>query len=154
MQTFPVLHPLDVVGHPHKCGCVPVALPLQSTQSCMCNRPDGYLWSVHWCVYTFMDRCNSTAQKDRATGEKGPAMLCRGVSAMRDTDPGQDSLSPITLVPFPLSPCPSELWSYNYPWTSLYQPRTLSVFTCVNNSARWITLKCVLMWFTCMYKGG
>ena len=60
--------------------------------------------SVRELVKTCSDSCESTAQKERATGEKdqqpssnsGPTLYHR-VIATRATDPGQDLLSPIAL---------------------------------------------------------
>ena len=44
-----------------------------------------------------------------------------------------------SLVLFPLLPCPSELWSYNYPWTTPTQSdqRSGSV-ACVAETLRWV----------------
>ena len=154
-----------------------------------------YVTECSWAgTDLFMDSCNSTAQKDKATGKKGAATelelgtyalsqsfshvshqsqsiifipKCaplslltphhtqyhiwgtglkraldssttmtgiRGRLGMKDVGgscgwnsmiESRSRVRARSLLLFPLSLCPSELWSYNYPWTSLFMSTSL-----------------------------
>ena len=97
----------------------------QNVKVCLCSSISVQLYSMafdHPNVQLLnMDSCNSTAE-DRVTGKRTcDRARTWDLHSVAEFQPCEPPIPVEILRPnrplflFPLSPCPSELWSYNYP---------------------------------------